>query len=210
MEWKPLREVGEFIRGKRFTKADYVEEGIDVIHYGEIYTHYGAFASTALSQVREDMATSLRYAETGDVVMAGVGETVEEVGKAVAWLGAGKVAIHDDSYAFRHSLNPKFVSYYMQTDKFNSDKIKHVSSGKIKRLLISGMEKVEIPIPYPNNPKKSLAEQARIVGILDKFDTLTHSISEGLPREIELRQKQYEYYRDLLLNFPKPQTEVVA
>ena len=64
MEWKPLREVGEFIRGKRFTKADYVEEGIDVIHYGEIYTHYGAFASTALSQVREDMATSLRYAET--------------------------------------------------------------------------------------------------------------------------------------------------
>ena len=142
--------------------------------------------------------------------MAGVGETVEEVGKAVAWLGAGKVAIHDDSYAFRHSLNPKFVSYYMQTDKFNSDKIKHVSSGKIKRLLISGMEKVEIPIPYPNNPKKSLAEQARIVGILDKFDTLTHSISEGLPREIELRQKQYEYYRDLLLNFPKPQTEVVA
>ena len=49
--------------------------------------------------------------------------------------------------------------------------------------------------------KKSLAEQARIVSILDKFDTLTHSISEDLPREIALRQKQYAYYRDLLLNF---------
>jgi len=55
-----------------------------------------------------------------------------------------------------------------------------------------------IPIP-------SLAEQARIVAILDKFDALTNSISEGLPREIELRQKQYEYYRDLLLSFPKPE-----
>ena len=51
-----------------------------------------------------------------------------------------------------------------------------------------------------------LQEQARIVEILDKFDTLTNSITEGLPREIELRQKQYEYYRDLLFNFPKPET----
>ena len=72
------------------------------------------------------------------------------------------------------------------------------------------IKSLEVPIPYPNDPKQSLAEQARIVAILDKFDTLTHSISEGLPREIELRQKQYEYYRDLLLNFPKPQTEGVA
>jgi type I restriction enzyme S subunit len=47
-------------------------------------------------------------------------------------------------------------------------------------------------------------EQARVVSILDKFDAITASISEGLPREIELRQKQYEYYRDLLLSFPKP------
>ncbi|EPS2317175.1 restriction endonuclease subunit S [Escherichia coli] len=51
-----------------------------------------------------------------------------------------------------------------------------------------------------------LQEQARIVAILDKFDTLTNSITEGLPREIELRQKQYEYYRDLLFSFPKPET----
>ncbi|EJC7888460.1 restriction endonuclease subunit S [Escherichia coli] len=51
-----------------------------------------------------------------------------------------------------------------------------------------------------------LQEQARIVAILDKFDTLTNSITAGLPREIELRQKQYEYYRDLLLSFPKPET----
>ena len=55
---------------------------------------------------------------------------------------------------------------------------------------------LEIPIP-------PIAEQERIVAILDKFDALTNSISEGLPREIELRQKQYEYYRNMLLSFPK-------
>ena len=51
----------------------------------------------------------------------------------------------------------------------------------------------------------ALAEQSRIVSILEKFDTLTNSITEGLSREIELRQKQYAYYRDLLLGFPKPE-----
>ena len=55
-----------------------------------------------------------------------------------------------------------------------------------------------VPIP-------TIADQARIVAILDKFDALTNSISEGLPREIALRQKQYEYYRDLLLSFSKPE-----
>ncbi|MEA3544140.1 MAG: restriction endonuclease subunit S, partial [Thermodesulfobacteriota bacterium] len=58
------------------------------------------------------------------------------------------------------------------------------------------IKSLKIPVP-------SFKEQKRIVTILDKFDTLTNSISEGLPKEIELRQKQYEYYREMLLTFPK-------
>ena len=61
-------------------------------------------------------------------------------------------------------------------------------------LNLSILKKFKIPVP-------ALAEQARIVTILDKFDALTNSVSVGLPHEIELRQKQYEYYRDLLLSF---------
>ena len=59
-----------------------------------------------------------------------------------------------------------------------------------------GFKKFLIPIP-------PLEEQERIVSILDKFDTLTTSLTEGLPKEIELRQKQYEYYRNMLLSFPE-------
>ena len=70
-------------------------------------------------------------------------------------------------------------------------------------LKANNIEDILVPVP-------SLEEQVRIASILDKFDTLTTSINEGLPREIELRQQQYEYYRDLLLSFPKPDTEVVA
>jgi type I restriction enzyme S subunit len=196
VEWKPLGEIGEFIRGKRFTKADYVDDGIRVIHYGEIYTQYGVSTSHALSQVRSELSASLRYAEPGDVVITDVGETVEDVGKAVAWIGNEKVAIHDHCYAFRHPMNPKFISYCMQATSFIAEKAKYIARTKVNTLLINGFSKISIPVPSPE-------EQARIVAILDKFDTLTTSISEGLPREIALRQKQYEYYRDLLLSFPK-------
>ncbi|MCA4964553.1 MULTISPECIES: restriction endonuclease subunit S [Pseudomonas] len=209
VEWKALGEIGEFIRGKRFTKADYAEDGISVIHYGEIYTRYGVFTDQAFSQVRSDMAGSLRYAQPKDVIITDVGETVEDVGKAVAWLGDERVAIHDHCYAFRHSMNPKFVSYCMQTASFIAKKAKYVARTKINTLLITGFSKIAIPVPYPDDAEKSLAEQERIVATLEKFDVMTNSISEGLPGEIMLRQKQYEHYRDLLLSFPRPEEVAV-
>ncbi|MBQ6955502.1 MAG: restriction endonuclease subunit S, partial [Bacteroidales bacterium] len=57
---------------------------------------------------------------------------------------------------------------------------------------------MEYTLPIP-----SLAEQQRIVDILDRFDTLTNDLSQGLPAEIEARQQQYEYYRDRLLTFKR-------
>jgi type I restriction enzyme S subunit len=79
-------------------------------------------------------------------------------------------------------------------------KLKNISSGKISAINAKGLEKALIPVPSPE-------VQDRIVTILDKFEILTTSISEGLPKEIELRKKQYEYYRDLLLKFPKNNIE---
>ena len=75
---------------------------------------------------------------------------------------------------------------------------KQGTRGDLNSTLILG---IEIPIPYPNDREKSLEEQQRIVDILDRFDTLCNDISKGLPAEIEVRKKQYEYYRDKLLSF---------
>ena len=90
---------------------------------------------------------------------------------------------------------PRFLYYFLnrtpQLLKYDNG----VDQTNLRKDQILG---VKIPTP-------PLTEQARIVAILDKFDTLTNSIREGLPREIALRQKQYEYYRDLLLTFPKPE-----
>lgn len=189
-----MGEIGKFIRGRRFTKDDIVEHGIPSIHYGDIYTHYGVAAVSTVSHVRADIAQQLRYAQPNDVVIAAVGETVEDVAKAVAWLGDKDVAIHDDCFLFRHSMNPKFVSYCLQTDAFHAQKNKYVARAKVKRLSGESLAKIRIPAP-------PLEEQERIVAILDKFDALVNDLSSGLPAEIKARRQQYEHYRDRLLDF---------
>ncbi|KEM60679.1 restriction endonuclease subunit S [Escherichia coli] len=96
--------------------------------------------------------------------------------------------------------------YVFHWVSFNYENIKSLGQGARGDLNSTIIKNFKLPIPYASDPQKSLKEQARIVEILDKFDTLTNSITEGLPREIELCQKQYEYYRDLLFSFPKPDT----
>ncbi|AMW17421.1 restriction endonuclease subunit S [Glaesserella parasuis] len=91
-----------------------------------------------------------------------------------------------------NELIPKYFYHYMKT--IDLEKL-DTGSGR-PSLTQEILYKIKIPVP-------SLEEQQRIVAILDKFETLTNSIAEGLPKEIELRRKQYEYYREQLLTFPK-------
>ena len=71
-----------------------------------------------------------------------------------------------------------------------------IAGGTVKSIPMAQMKRIEIPLP-------PLPEQRRIVKILDSFDTLCNSMSEGLPGEIALRKQQYEYYRDKLLAFKR-------
>lgn len=194
VERKTLGEIGKFIRGKRFVKNDIVSEGVPCIHYGEMYTYYKIWAKEAKSYLEPTLAAKLRVAQQGDVIIVTAGETIEDIGNAVAWLGESDVVIHDACFAFSHNMNPKYVSYFFRTDLFRSQIKKYISSGKISSIHASGLSKAKIPIP-------SLSEQERIVSILDKFDALVNNISIGLPAEISARRKQYEYYRGMLLNF---------
>ena len=95
-------------------------------------------------------------------------------------------------------LSAKFLRYYL-FDKKDVLLVPLMRGGANVSLTMDSLRKVKIPIP-------PIAVQQRIVRILDKFDELV----KGLPSEIELRQKQYEYYRDFLLSFPKQNSEVAA
>lgn len=191
----PLGEVGIFTRGSGLQKKDFTQTGVGCIHYGQIYTHYGTYANRTKTFVSQEFAKKARKAKHGDLIIATTSENDEDVCKAVAWLGDEDIAISSDACFYTHSLEPKYVAYYFQTEQFQKQKRGFITGTKVRRVNISDLAKIKIPVP-------SIEEQRRIVSILDKFDMLTTSISEGLPKEIELRRKQYEYYRNQLLSFP--------
>ncbi|HHL3312378.1 TPA: restriction endonuclease subunit S [Klebsiella pneumoniae] len=206
VEWLPLGVLGELVRGNGLPKTDFTEAGIPAIHYGQIYTFYGLSTETTKSFVSQDTAKKLKKVNTGDVVITNTSENLDDVGKALVYLGKEQAVTGGHATIFKPNkgIIGKYFAYFTQTNSFFNEKRKHSKGTKVIDVSASDMAKITIPIPCPNNPEKSLAIQSAIVRILDKFDTLTNSISEGLPREIELRQKQYEYYRDLLFSFPKP------
>jgi type I restriction enzyme S subunit len=133
----------------------------------------------------------------GDILLARSGATVgknfyysENMGKSI--YAGYLIRLQVD----RKIAYPRYIYYYLNSSDYNQFIANTKSDGSQPNINAQQYSSLKIPIP-------SLEEQARIVAILDKFDTLTTSISEGLPKEIELRKKQYEFYRDMLLSFPK-------
>lgn len=184
-----LSEVGELIRGRRFTKADYVDEGLGAIHYGEVYTDYGTWTARVNRFVRASMRESLRLARRGDLVIAATGENVADLGKAVAWLGDDEVAVHDDCYIYRHSLDPRFASHFFQSTDFHIQKAQFATESKLARISGTNLGKIKISVP-------PLAIQREIASILDKME----SLKAELEAELEYRSHQYAYYRQVILD----------
>lgn len=196
VEWKKMSEVGTFIRGNGLQKKDFTEAGVGCIHYGQLYTHYGTSATKTITYCSPELATKLRKASKGDVVIATTSENVEDVCKAVAWLGDNDVAVSGDAFIYKHNQNPKYMAYLFQTLDFFNYKKKKATGTKVIRLSGDAMGNYLAPIP-------PLAEQERIVSILDRFESLTTSLTAGLPAEIAARRQQYEHYRDKLLTFKR-------
>lgn len=189
-----LGAVCDFVRGNGLQKKDFTAIGKSVIHYGQIYTKYDFSVSETLSKTSEIVFEKLKKAQPNDLVMATTSENVEDVGKAIVWEGKEEIGISGDSYIIQTTQNSRYLNYWLRSTSFQTQKERKVTGTKVIRINSKDIEKFQIILP-------SLIEQERIVSILDNFNTLTNSLSEGLPKEIELRQKQYEYWREQLLNF---------
>ncbi|MDP8033000.1 restriction endonuclease subunit S [Pasteurella atlantica] len=134
--------------------------------------------------------------EIGDILFSGTG-TIGET--AVIKEAPTNWNIKEGVYAIKPKADlilSDFLRFLFTSSHIRSEFLKKAEGGTVKSISMKTLKKSQIPLP-------KLDEQERIVKILDKFDRLTNSITEGLPKEIDLRQKQYEYYRDLLLNFDK-------
>ena len=190
---KDIHAWGEFcemIKGNGVQKADFVDEGIGCIHYGQIYTHYGPFTYSTNKFVTKDTFEKAKKASKGDIVMTDTSENVEDICKSVAYLGEDDIAVSNHALILKHKQNPKFLSYSTQTNSFFVQKRKVVVGVKVSGIKPEQLAKIRIFLP-------SITEQNRIVDILDKFEA---SI-QNLETQLAEREKQYEYYRNKLLTF---------
>jgi type I restriction enzyme S subunit len=194
VRWMTLGEVGELVRGNGMPKSDFVDEGVGCIHYGQIYTRFGTSTTQTISFVQPEKAAKLAQVEPGDVIITNTSENLDDVCKAVAWLGDSTIVTGGHATVLKHQENSMYLAYYFQTRHFQVEKNRHATGTKVIDVSAKSLAKIRIPVP-------SLDHQQEIVGILDKFDALVNDISVGLPAELAARRSQYEYYRNRLLTF---------
>lgn len=182
VKWKELGNTITFQRGKRLVKSQLEASG-----------EYAVFQNsmTPLGYYHESNVS----AQSAFVICGGA---------------AGEIGFSDDSfwaaddvyYAEQSEiLNSKYLYHFLLTQKHKI--ASQVRRASIPRLSKSAIEKLVVPIPCPNNPEKSLAIQAEIVRVLDAFTAMTAELTA----ELNLRKKQYNYYRDQLLSFEEGDVE---
>lgn len=196
VEWKTLLEACDYVdyRGKTPTKT---ESGIFLVTAKNIRMGYIDYKASQefISEVGYAVVMRRGLPKKGDVLI-----TTEAPCGFVAQVDRENIALAQRVIKYRSKntqLSNTFLKHYLLGSQFQGELMRAATGSTVKGIKGSKLHQLKIPIP-------SEAEQARIVAILDKFDTLTNSITEGIPREIELRQKQYEYYRDMLFSFPRP------
>ena len=198
VEWKKLGEVVDLYRGRSLSKDDLGEGECLVILYGELYTRYGDYIKEVVSKTSHEKAQTATKLFYNDIILPVSSTTKEsQIGKA-SIVKVDNVSLGGDAIILRNSPYAEYLMYYINSSLFEKEKMRCVSGTTIMHLSPKKLIETKIPLP-------SLSEQERIVGI---FDTFTSSI-ENLKAQISLRRKQYEHYRDKLLDLEgKPGVEM--
>jgi type I restriction enzyme S subunit len=194
VEYKKLSDIATVSRGGNFQKKDFLTEGVPCIHYGQIYTKYGLFANKTFTFISEECAKKQKKAVHNDIIMAVTSENIEDVCKCVGWLGKSEIAVSGHSAIIHHNQDVKYLVYYFHTQMFFAQKRKLAHGTKVIEVTPDKLLDITIPVP-------PLPVQREIVRILDSYTERVEQLTAELTAELAARKKQYEYYRDSLLNF---------
>ena len=199
-----LKEIATSIyRGAGIKRDQVTEDGIPCVRYGEIYTTYNTWFDECVSHTKEEYVSSPKYFEHGDILFAITGESVEDIAKSIAYVGHDKCLAGGDIVVLKHQQNPRYLAHVLNTTMAREQKSKGKVKSKVVHSNVPSIEQIKIPLP-------SLDVQERYAEVLDNFEQICNDLNIGLPAEIEARQKQYEYYRDLLLTFAETNGSLVT
>lgn len=202
VEWKRLDELFPFIRnGFVGTIKSFFTNETDGIRYLEgTNIHDGVISDNEVLYVTKEFHKKhiKNQLKSDDILMVQSGHIGEcaVVGKKYEGSNCHALIIMSNG----GKCLSKYYVYYFHTIKGFKSLTPAITGGTIKHVLAGKVGKIKVPVP-------SLEQQQRIVDILDRFDALCNDITSGLPAEIEMRQKQYEYYRDKLLTFKELKKE---
>ena len=189
VELKALGDIAQLVRGNGMPKSVLTDSGVGAIHYGQIYTKYGAWTDETLSFVSPETSKRLAKADPGDIIITNTSENFDDVGKAVAWLGDGQIVTGGHATIIKHSMEPKYLSYWLQSPAFFDQKRVLATGTKVIDVSAKKLETIRIPVP-------PLEVQREIVRILDQFTQL----EAELEAELEARRRQYRHYRTQIVS----------
>ena len=175
--YKKLGDVGTFVRGGNFSKKDFIEGGFPCIHYGQIHMKFGVETFKHLSSVPDEMVKSDRCAHKGDLVIAITSEDDAGSCKCTAWMGDYDVYVGGHTAIYRHSMQPKFVSYYFMSPDFQKAKLDFTHGFKVVEISPKDIAKISIPVP-------SLSEQQKIVSRLDAAFAHIDALKENATKQL--------------------------
>ena len=146
-EYKKLGEIAtEMYRGSGIKRDQVTKEGTPCVRYGEIYTTYNISFDTCVSHTNIESITSPKYFEHGDLLFAITGESVEDIGKTIAYLGDEKCLCGGDIICMKHRQNPKYLAYALSTP----DAIRQKGIGKTKLKVVHtnapALKAISIPL----------------------------------------------------------------
>ncbi|MEZ6544612.1 restriction endonuclease subunit S [Klebsiella pneumoniae] len=179
VEWKTLGEVIQMRAGQHISTSKIMERRED----GYVYPCFGGNGIRGYVKQKSHDGEHLLIGRQGALC-----------GNVKRMKGQFYATEHAVVVSALSGINIDWAFHMLTAMNLNQYSSKSAQPG----LAVGKLQKLTLPVP-------SIKRQEYIASILDKFDMLTDSSTEGLPREIELRQKQYEYYRDLLFSFPKPE-----
>ena len=191
VEYRALGEVCEAKRGSGLSKSIIGSGNTPVILYGQLYTTYGDYIRKIESFVDKSHVKPKSLIKPNSIVLP-ISSTTKEaiIGKPSVVKVEGCYLGSDAAQIIpTQDLNADFLMYVMHGYKFVHKKMKCVEGTTIRHLKVQKILDIEVPVP-------PMPVQAEIVRILDKFTELIAT----LQKELELRHKQYAYYRDLLLS----------
>lgn len=165
-EMQKMKEMGKFYRGKGIPKKDLVDEGLNAIRYGEIYTVHHYFIKEFYSFIAKETANTSFLLNKGDVLFTGSGETLEDIGKSVAFISDEKAYAGGDITILRPKKNEyysKFLGFLTNNDVFRKQTYRAGQGQSVVHIYPSDLKKVKLPIP-------PLPEQKAIADCLSTWD----------------------------------------